>query len=41
MKQSKYIYFREKNGKVICYNTIHNTIIAVSSNVCNDFKTKS
>jgi uncharacterized protein len=40
MKSSEFIFFLEKKGKVLCYSTIHDTIIAISSNAYNDFKSK-
>ncbi|MDR0560953.1 MAG: hypothetical protein LBG92_12375, partial [Prevotellaceae bacterium] len=39
MKASKYLYFVERDGKALCYSTLHNTMIAMSSKACNDFKT--
>ena len=41
MKISKYVHFIEKDGKVLCYSTMHNTIIAVSSNAYQALTSKS
>lgn len=38
MKNSRFIHFVEKNGKALCYSTMHNTMIAISA---KGFKEKS
>jgi uncharacterized protein len=38
MKESRFIYFVEKKGIVLCYSTMHNTIIAIPPNTYNSFK---
>jgi uncharacterized protein len=40
MKNSKYLHFVEKDGKVLCYSTMYNTIIAMSAKTYNDFNNK-
>jgi uncharacterized protein len=38
MKTSRYTYFIEKEGKALCYNTLNNTIAAMSSKAYQAFK---